>query len=52
MLDGDVVTHIENQPVSNMNLGALLASGLINKGRIPVTIERNGVSRKLELLIQ
>jgi len=52
MLDGDVVTHIENQPVSKMNLGTLLASGLISKGRIPVTIERNGVSRKLELLIQ
>lgn len=50
--DGDIVTHIENQFVGTMSLGKLLASGLISKERIPVTIKRQGVSRKLELIIQ
>jgi type II secretion system protein C len=50
--DGDIVTHIENQFVGTMSLGKLLGSGLISKERIPVTIKREGVSRKLELIIQ
>ena len=50
--DGDIVTHIEGQAVKTLSLGKLLASGLISNNRVPVTIERQGVSRKVELMIQ
>lgn len=49
---GDVVSHINDVHVAELNIASLLQSDLIDANRVNVTVERSGVIRKLELIIK